>query len=366
MNRLTNIYRTYLVPAFVIQSVLMAGGFGTGREIVEYFSSNGAVGALLGIALAFGIFALIISMTFSLSQKHSLYNYQGFFQELIGRYSFLYEIVYILTLVLVMSIVGAAAGTLLMQVFALPYFLGVFLLYAVVGILSFFGEDFVTRFLSVATVTVYLVLTLVIGVVLSGPGEEIIGKLATLDVEPGWYIDGSKFAFYNLAAIPGLLYCARHIDTHARAVKAGIIVGAVIMVPAVMLHLVILTRSPDVLQRELPIFWILERNGQDQVLYVYMLMLVVTFCATIIGLLQGLLTRIDAVFVSTGRGKISHTQSLLFSMVMIVSSLILSSVGLVALVARGYSILAYCILAIYIAPLLLRPVLRVIPRSKGR
>ena len=198
-------YRTYLVPAFVIQSVLMAGGFGTGREIVEYFSSNGALGALLGMGLAFLIFSIIISMTFALSQRYSLYNYHSFFRKLAGRYSFLYDIVYILTLILVMSIVGSAAGTLLMQVFALPYFLGVFLLYAVVGALLFFGEEFVTRFLSLATITVYLVLILVIGVVLSDPGNEIIKKLYVFDIESGWYIDGTKYALYNLAGIPGLV-----------------------------------------------------------------------------------------------------------------------------------------------------------------
>jgi uncharacterized membrane protein YkvI len=336
----------------------MAGGFGTGREIVEYFSSNGALGAFLGMGLAFLIFSIIISMTFALSQRYSLYNYQSFFRKLVGRYSFLYEIVYILTLILVMSIVGSAAGTLLMQVFALPYFLGVFLLYAVVGALLLFGEEFVTRFLSLATITVYLVLILVIGIVLSDPGNEIIKNLYVFDIEPGWYIDGSKYALYNLAAIPGLLYSARHIDTSTRAVYAGVIVGAVIIIPAVMIQLVILSGAEEVMQQELPIFWILERGGHGHVLQVYMLMLVFTFSATIIGLMQGFLTRISDLFEATGRSKVSRRQSLLFAVTMMVTSLILSSVGLVDLIAKGYSILAYSILAIYVIPLLLRQALR--------
>lgn len=41
-------WRAYLVPAGVFQSLMIGGGYGTGREVVEYFSRFGFLGGLLG------------------------------------------------------------------------------------------------------------------------------------------------------------------------------------------------------------------------------------------------------------------------------------------------------------------------------
>jgi len=358
MNWLSSVYRRYLLPAFVIQSVLLAGGFGTGREIVEYFSSNGALGALLGLGFAFVIFSLVISMTFILAQQYSLYNYQDFFQKLIGRYSVIYEVVYVLTLVLVMSIVGSAAGSLLEEMFSLPYYLGVFSLYAVVCALSCLGVESVNRFLTVSTLTVYLVIIVVIVTMFLQYNTQILGKLLVFDVKPGWLLDSSEFALYNLAAIPGLLYCARGIEKPAQAVYAGITVGAVIVLPGVMLHLVLLSGPSDVFQQRLPVLWILERGDHQYLLIAYVLMLALTFCATIIGLMQGLLTRINKRFESQGINSASAVRSALVSLSTIMISLALSSVGLIDLIAKGYPILAYSILAVYVLPMLFHRLLR--------
>ena len=44
--------RIYLVPGAVLQSVMIGGGYGTGREVVEYFTRFGIGGGLGGIAVA--------------------------------------------------------------------------------------------------------------------------------------------------------------------------------------------------------------------------------------------------------------------------------------------------------------------------
>ena len=42
-------YKKYLLPGFIAQSVLIAGGYGTGRELVEYFVQYGPTGGLMGM-----------------------------------------------------------------------------------------------------------------------------------------------------------------------------------------------------------------------------------------------------------------------------------------------------------------------------
>ena len=49
MNRLFHIY---VVPAAVFVSVVMGGGYGTGREVIEFFTRYGLLGGLLGTAVA--------------------------------------------------------------------------------------------------------------------------------------------------------------------------------------------------------------------------------------------------------------------------------------------------------------------------
>jgi len=365
MDRALNIFRTYFLPAFVIQSVLLAGGFGTGREIVEYFTSHGAVGGLLGLFVAFLLFALIIGLTFERSQRFSLYNYQDFFVNLIGRFSFIFEIVYVLTLVLVMSIVGSAAGTLLEETFSIPYYAGVLSLYLTVCVISFLGVEFVNRFLTLATLVVYLILSTVIIVVFTESFDAISVSLDPSDIQPTWPLFSAKFALYNLAAVPGLLYSTRSIDSPKKAWLAACIAAAIIVIPGVMIHLVLLSGYPEVTSQELPVFWVLNRGGHAGLTIAYILMLVITLCATVSGLIQGLTERISAFLKQKGRGEATHLQSLSICLVAITMSMALSTVGFVTLVAEGYSILAYCILAVYVVPLLFSGAKRMLPAKSS-
>ena len=41
-------FQKYFVPGIVFQSCVIAGGYGTGRELVEYFMGYGPKGGLLG------------------------------------------------------------------------------------------------------------------------------------------------------------------------------------------------------------------------------------------------------------------------------------------------------------------------------
>jgi uncharacterized membrane protein YkvI len=42
----------HMATGFVLQSVIIGGGYATGRELVEFFLSSGPVGGLLGMLAA--------------------------------------------------------------------------------------------------------------------------------------------------------------------------------------------------------------------------------------------------------------------------------------------------------------------------
>ena len=42
-------FQKYFLPGFVFQSVVIGGGYGTGRELVEFFLTDGPAAGLIGI-----------------------------------------------------------------------------------------------------------------------------------------------------------------------------------------------------------------------------------------------------------------------------------------------------------------------------
>ena len=78
-------FKKYLLPGFVFQSVVIAGGYGTGRELVEFFLNYGPLGGLLGMLLVTTvIWSLILAVTFEFSRKFRAYDYRTFFKKLLG------------------------------------------------------------------------------------------------------------------------------------------------------------------------------------------------------------------------------------------------------------------------------------------
>ena len=83
MNR---IFHVYIVPAAVFISVVMGGGYGTGREVVEFFTRYGLLGGLLGTVAAACVFAVVLACTYEFARVFRLYDYRSFFKKLIGPF----------------------------------------------------------------------------------------------------------------------------------------------------------------------------------------------------------------------------------------------------------------------------------------
>ena len=126
----TSFFKKYLLPGFVFQSVLIGGGYGTGRELVEFFLSYGPLGGLLGMLLVSTVmWSLLLAVTFEFSRKFRAYDYRTFFKILLGPFWFIFEIIYFLYMLIVLAVVGSAAGILLQDNFGIPYLVGVIFIF---------------------------------------------------------------------------------------------------------------------------------------------------------------------------------------------------------------------------------------------
>ena len=84
----------YFLPGILLQSVLIGGGYATGREIVSYGAKYGAKGWISGIGVLIG-FAIVAMLTFELSRVYKVYDYKNMIKVLIGPLWPVFDVAYV-------------------------------------------------------------------------------------------------------------------------------------------------------------------------------------------------------------------------------------------------------------------------------
>ena len=149
-------FRRYLMPGLVFQSIIIAGGYGTGRELVEFFLQYGPVSGVLGMLLPTTLLMSATCMvSFELARISRCYDYRSFLKLLLGRAWFLYEIGFLTTVLLVLAVIGAAAGALLVDSFGISAAYGSVGLLLAIAFLAYKGTEVIEGFLSIWSFVLY-------------------------------------------------------------------------------------------------------------------------------------------------------------------------------------------------------------------
>ena len=130
----SSFFQRYLLPGIIFQSVLIGGAYSTGREIVQYGARFGRHGLWSVLLIAIG-FSLICGLAFEVARITRSYDYRSFIRQLIGPLWPLFDIVFVITAVVTVAVVGSASGSIVEQVLGWPYWLGVVLVITVAGAL---------------------------------------------------------------------------------------------------------------------------------------------------------------------------------------------------------------------------------------
>jgi len=365
MNLLdSRFFRVYIIPGAVLQSVMVGGGYGTGREIVEYFTQYGFLGGLLGLGISLTMLAVVIALTFELSRLYKVYDYRNFIKQLLGQVWFIFEIMLVLMLLLVMAVLAAACGNILQDNFGIPYAVGILGMMLVVGGLTFYGRDMVAKALTYWSFYLYGVFIVMLLAVFNVGGKEILHAVQTAEIVDGWAVSGFKYAMYNLAGIPALLYIARVFETRREAMTSGVIAAVIALLPALAFHIAFLSSYPAIIDQAIPVYWLMGKFGMSILLVFYSVMLFGTFIETGAGSMQGLNERIDARQLERGRAVLNPWMHGLIAIFVIGLSALLSQVGITNLIAKGYGTLAWGFMLVYVLPLLTIGVYKVVVHNR--
>lgn len=360
---ITRFFKRYLLPGLVFQSVIIGGGYGTGRELVEFFLNYGPAGGLAGMILVSTvIFSAVAGVTFAFAHMAKTYDYRRFLKRLLGPGWLAYEVCYLIYLLLVLAVIAAAAGQIVMELFGVPYAVGVIGILGAVGLVVLGGSRSVERVLASWSLVLYGFYLVLIVLAFKQFGGQITSAFAEAEFRDGWAFAGVRYAGYNLAIIPAILFVVRHIDSRRTGIIAGIVAGPVAMFPAILLFLALAGQYPLILDRPVPVNYVLEVIGSRYFQLTFQFILFGTLVETGAGLIHAVNERIAGVFRER-EAEMPPVLRPISAMLLLLIGTGLSTFGIVNLIARGYGIVTYGFLAVFVVPVLTLGVYRVIKGS---
>lgn len=362
-------YRQYILPGVVFQSVLIGGAYATGREIVQYGARFGALGLYSIVAIFLG-FSLMSVLAFEFARVQRVYDYRSFVRALIGPLWPLFDLLFVVMAVLVIAVVGAASGDVVEDLLGLPYWVGVVAVIVLVAGLNAAGRDTIERFKTAGSVVLYAGYVAFAGAVLSQRGQQAMavigGDAGSAGGAPGDAASaaapGALMAFgvgilyvgYNLATLPATFFTLDRQSERRHAVVAGLVAGILATVPFVLTYLAIMGYYPDAEVTGAAVPWIvmLRRVGGDALLALFALVIFWTLVETSTGMIHAIIDRIAVNLAEVDRPPMSRAQIGALTALVLSAAALLSRLGLIDLVARGYTAMAYGFLALFALPLL--------------
>lgn len=346
-------FQRYLLPGFAFKAVIIGGGYATGRELAEFFLPSGPWGGLAGMALAMLLWSAIAALTFWMAHRLGTYDYRSFFEALLGRGWVAFEIAYVLFVILILAVFGAAAGDIGAAVFDLPPFVGTLALAVCIAAFAAFGNVAVESLFKYVSILLYAVyaIFLVLGVLKFGPG--ISAAFANTTAHDGWAQGGITYAAYNIIGAVIVLPVLRHMTCGRDAVVAGVVAGPLAMAPAIIFFLCMAAFYPAIGNESLPSDFLLRQMDVPLFHILFQAMIFAALLESGAGAVHAINERLDGFWRARRGASLGARERGLAAAVLLIGCMFVAQrFGLVALIANGYRVLAYALIAIYVLPLL--------------
>ena len=208
-------FQRFLLPALAFKALVIGGGYATGREVAEYFLPNGPWGGVYAILLATALFSAACILTFLVARATQSFDYKTFFSALLGPGWVVWEVVYILFVILILAVYGAAAGALGTAALGWPALAGTAALMATIILFTTFGNRAVERLFEWAAYLLYGVYALFFVFAFTAFGDRIAdGFAASAPAVPAtWALNGATYFSYNILGAIVVLPVLRHLTS---------------------------------------------------------------------------------------------------------------------------------------------------------
>jgi uncharacterized membrane protein YkvI len=346
-------FQRFLLPGFAFKAVVIGGGYATGRELAEFFLPGGPWGGLAGMLLAMAIWSLVCAVTFSFARAVDGYDYRTFFKALLGPFWILFEVAYVLFVILILSVFGAAAGAIGAATLGLPVIAGTLALAIAIALFVTFGNASVERLFKYVSFLLYGVYILFVLLSLANFGDRMAAAFASPAPAGDWALGGLTYASYNIVGAVVILPVIRHLTSRRDAIVAGLVAGPLAMAPALLFFVCMVAFYPGIAQETLPSDFILRQLHLPAFHYLFQLMIFAALLESGTGSVHAINERVAAVWRRHRATDLSYRARAAIAAALLIGCIFIADrFGLVALIGRGYRFLAYALLIVYVVPLL--------------
>jgi uncharacterized membrane protein YkvI len=372
-------FGTLVLPAIVLQSVVIGGGYATGREVVAYGAKYGALGAL-AVAVIFVGFTLTSILVFEFARVCDAYDYKRFVRALVGPAWPLFDLLYLAMGTIVIAVMIAAAGRVAQRTLAIPAPVTTVAVVVFVTALAARGAGLVERFATLGTLVLYGGYSIFGLLVLSAVWPDVLTVFATGTTAyvprasvTAVAVDGVVYVGYNLAVYPAVLFTLARQETSRETIQSGVLAGVVMTLPFALTYLCLVGFYPTERVLSAPVPWLsmLDTVAGPGILALFGVVVGWTLIETSVGAIHALVDRIEGDVARTDSGRfadqsgLSGTQRAVLAGCVLTVAALGSRLGIVTLVAQGYAIMAYAFVALFAIPLCTVGVARIVRHHRA-
>jgi uncharacterized membrane protein YkvI len=345
-------FQRFVLPGLAFKAVVIGGGYATGRELAEFFLPSGPWGGIAAMALAMVIWSAICVAAFLFSRASGALDYRTFVRALLGPGWIAFEVAYVLFVVLVLAVFGAAAGAIGAATLGAPTIVGTLALMTAIALVTAYGNASVERLFTYVSFLLYGVYVLFVVFSLTHFGARIIAGFGRPAALQGWVMGGVQYASYNVIGAVVILPVLRHLASNRDAVIAGVVAGPLAMLPALMFFSCMMAYYPEIAGATLPSDYLLQRLDLPVFRYFFQLMIFAALMESGTGFVHAINERIGQAWRYRRNTELGRAPRLAIALATLIFCMLLAErFGLVTLIARGYRLSAYVVLLVFVLPL---------------
>ena len=342
-------FQRFVLPGLAFKAVVIGGGYATGRELAEFFLPAGPWGGVAGMVLATLIWSGVAATTFAFAHATRSTDYRALFTALLGRGWAVFEVAYLLFVVVVLAVFGAAAGAIGAATLGAPPLAGTLALAAAIVGFATFGNASVERLFKYVSFLLYGVYAVFLVLAVTRFGGQIGAAFAVSPAPHDWAIGGVTYASYNIVGAVIVVPVLRHLTSCRDAVAAGLIAGPLAMAPAIIFFIAMTAFLPGIAGATLPSDTMLAALHVPAFRLLFQAMIFAALLESGTGAVHAIVERVAH---ATRRDFGPLPRAAVAGIVVTACIFVADRFGLVTLIARGYRALAVVFLLVYVLPLL--------------
>lgn len=363
--------------AFVWFTTHFGGGFASGAQIYSYYVRYG-IWCLFMPAVAMVYNAIFFAYSLRFARKHEVYDYRSYNNAFYGKFapvfSNLFELLYICVMCVAPAVAFATGGATLSALTGLPYLVCTLIIGIFIFVVAIFGTDLVRKVASVLSICIIAGLLIVYIPNIIAGSHEIAAAAQNMDTRQlpfgkalySAFIYGT-FQLANVAVFVQHAKSFRKPDDAVKSMGIGFVINAAMMI-MVVLGIMTVSGKPEMTQQSVPTLFMVQNGvGKAFMTPLISVLIILGAVSTAVNMVAAMVKRIcsglEKMQKSNDRGSVDPAsenpisihqgptvREIIAAVVCCIVDFGIAQFGLLTLIQKAYSILAYLAIPVILVP----------------